>query len=352
MSETAIALEGIGVTFERKGKKVAALTDVDLEIAAGEVFAVIGFSGAGKSTLVRLINGLEKPTAGTITVEGQDLNALSAKEIRALRAQVGMVFQQFNLLSSRTVYGNIAYPLEVAGWSKDQQRERVTELLHFVGLTEKAWSYPEELSGGQKQRVGIARALATNPRILLADESTSALDPDTTREVLSLLRRVNEEFGITIVVITHEMDVVRTLADRVAVLEAGRLVETGSVRQIFTDPQAGATRRLIGAGTDEVPDALDLAGVADDAGTADGAHGVEQPGRRLVTVYADTTRGLAGALAGAERAGVHAEIVHGGVTALKNASLATFTLSLAGDTAQVDQVVETLRALGRVEEAA
>lgn len=343
MTETAIALEGIGVTFERKGTRVDALTDIDLEIAAGEVFAVIGFSGAGKSTLVRLINGLETPTAGTITVDGQNLNALSPKQIRALRAQVGMVFQQFNLLSSRTVYGNIAYPLEVAGWSKDKQRERITELLHFVGLTAKAWSYPEELSGGQKQRVGIARALATNPRILLADESTSALDPDTTREVLALLRRVNEEFGITIVVITHEMDVVRTLADRVAVLEAGRLVETGTVRQIFTDPQAGATRRLIGAGSDEVPDALDLA----TAGAV-----ANRPGSRLVTVHADSTTGLAGALAGAERAGVDAEIVHGGITALKNESLATFTLSLAGPTEQVDQVVASLRLLGRVEEAA
>ncbi|YAL83842.1 methionine ABC transporter ATP-binding protein [Dermacoccaceae bacterium W4C1] len=339
MSETAIRFDGVGVRFTQGKSAVDALSGIDLSIDAGEVFAVIGFSGAGKSTLVRLVNGLERPTSGTVTVLGQEVTSLSPKQVRALRADVGMVFQQFNLLTSRTVYGNVAYPLEVAGWSKNAQAERVTELLNFVGLAEKAWSYPEQLSGGQKQRVGIARALATSPKILLADESTSALDPDTTREVLGLLRRINEEFGTTIVVITHELDVVRALADRVAVLESGKLVETGPVRQIFTEPTAEATRRLVGSSAEFVPAGDEL---GDLRSTTTG---------RLVTVYADDPEQLGAALGSASTHGVDLQIVHGGVTTLKHESLSTFTLSLRGDDAGVERLLESLRGAGRVEEA-
>lgn len=208
---------------------MTALSGVSLSIAPGQIYAIIGGSGAGKSTAVRMINALERPTAGPVIVEGTDITGLSAKRIRAMRTRIGMVFQQFNLMNSRTVYANVEFALATAGWPKADRRNRIAELLHFVGLAEKAWEYPRQLSGGQKQRVGIARALAANPTILLADEATSALDPQTTNDVLALLKRVNEEFDITVVVITHEMDVVRKIADRVAVLDRGRLVEEGDV---------------------------------------------------------------------------------------------------------------------------
>lgn len=339
-SDAIIRFGGVGKVFTRGSSRVAALQDVTLDVRRGEVFAVIGFSGAGKSTLVRLINALETPTSGSVTVDGRDLGALSAKEIRALRARIGMVFQQFNLLASRTVYGNVAYPLEVAGWDSERIRARVTELLNFVGLVDKAWAYPDELSGGQKQRIGIARALAARPTILLADESTSALDPDTTREVLALLRRANEELGITIVVITHEMDVVRTIADRVAVLEGGRLLETGTVHEVFADPQHPGTSRLIGATLTNIPQ-------ADDIRRLRAAH----PGR-LATVTLTEERGLGAVLGGAHERGVRFEIVHGGITVTKGESLSTFTFALDGEPDAVAAFVGELAAIGTVEEAA
>ncbi len=212
---------------------VVALDDVSLQIAAGEVCGVIGYSGAGKSTLLRLINALEIPTTGAVEIDGTDITRLPERQLRSLRSDIGMIFQQFNLFDSRTVAGNIAYPLEVAGRPRNEIRHRVAELLDFVGLAARANAYPEQLSGGQKQRVGIARALATSPRILLADEATSALDPDTTQEVLALLRRVNRELGVTIVLITHEMDVIRVIADRVVVMEGGRVIESGSVFDVL-----------------------------------------------------------------------------------------------------------------------
>lgn len=335
-----IAFDHVGKVFRRGASTVTALDDVTLEVARGEVFAVIGFSGAGKSTLVRLINALETPTSGSVTVDGHDLGGLSAAQVRALRARIGMVFQQFNLLRSRTVYGNIAYPLEVAGWGKEQITARVTELLNFVGLVDKAWAYPDELSGGQKQRIGIARALAARPTILLADESTSALDPDTTREVLALLRRANEEFGVTIVVITHEMDVVRTIADRVAVLEGGRLLETATVHQVFADPQHPGTRRLIGATLTNIPQPEDIRRLR-------ASHG-----GRLATVTLSDERGFGAVLGGAHDRGVRFEIVHGGITVTKGESLSTFTLALDGAPEAVDAFLADLGAIATVEEAA
>ena len=201
-----VSLDGVSKRFTRRGgDPVVAVDEVSLEVAQGEVIAVIGYSGAGKSTLVRLINALELPTSGSVRVAGQDLTTLSEKDLRAARSKIGMIFQQFNLFRSRTVAGNVGYPLRVAGVPAKERDARVPELLDFGGLLDRAHAYPEQLSGGQKQRVGIARALATNPPLLLADEATSALDPDTTTEVLSLLRRVNTELGVTIVVITHEM---------------------------------------------------------------------------------------------------------------------------------------------------
>lgn len=235
----------ISKTFKIGNREVNAVKDVSLSIQKGEIFGIIGFSGAGKSTLLRLVNLLETPTTGEIEVNGVNIGTLSQKEVRKLRSGIGMIFQNFNLFASRTVAGNVAYPLKLAGWSKKDIDTRVNELLSFVGLTDKAKDYPEQLSGGQKQRVGIARALATSPNILICDEATSALDPDTTSEILRLLKKVNKELGITILLITHEMHVIQEICDKVAVMENGEVIETDSVFNVFTNPQHLTTQRFI-----------------------------------------------------------------------------------------------------------
>ncbi len=240
-----IRLIDVGKRFAGPG--VAALDGVSLDIAEGEIFGVIGQSGAGKSTLIRLINALERPSTGRVEVDGIDVAALSPADLRALRRRIGMIFQNFGLLSSRTVSGNVAFPLELIGVPRDERDARVGALLERVGLTDHAAKYPAQLSGGQKQRVGIARALATDPQILLCDEATSALDPETTRSVLVLLRDLNRERGLTIVLITHEMGVVRAICDRVAVLDAGVVVETGSVADVFAGGTHPATQRMLAA---------------------------------------------------------------------------------------------------------
>jgi len=222
-----------------------ALHPINLSIQAGEVFGIIGHSGAGKSTLIRLVNRLEQATGGRVLIDDQDVMALDASGLRVLRRRIGMIFQHFNLLSSRTVTGNIAFPLELAGMSKRQRQTRVDELLHLVGLEKHAHQYPAQLSGGQKQRVGIARALATEPTLLLCDEATSALDPQTTAQVLALLDKINRKLGLTIVLITHEMDVIRRVCDRVAILDGGYLVETGPVTEVFLHPKHPTTRRFV-----------------------------------------------------------------------------------------------------------
>ena len=229
------------------GSGGAALAGVSLEVVRGEVFGVIGQSGAGKSTLIRLINALERPTAGRVEVDGIDVASLAPAALRVLRRRIGMIFQNFGLLSSRTVAANVAFPLKLADMPRAERDAKVAALLDRVGLTPYADKYPAQLSGGQKQRVGIARALATDPDILLCDEATSALDPETTRQVLALLRDLNRDLGLTIVLITHEMDVVRASCDRVAVLEQGRVVETGAVTDIFAAPSHPATRRMLAA---------------------------------------------------------------------------------------------------------
>ena len=236
-----------------------AIDNVSLDIEAGEIYGIIGYSGAGKSTLVRLINALEKATSGEIVVDGHQVTGVPDRQLRTLRLDIGMIFQQFNLFGAKTVWNNIAYPLRVAGRSRSDIQARVAELLDFVGLADKASNYPEQLSGGQKQRVGIARALATSPKILLADEATSALDPETTHEVLRLLRRVNEELGITIVVITHEMDVIQTLATKVAVMDRGRIVEQGDVFDVFSNPREPSSQRFVSTVVRGIPAPDELA---------------------------------------------------------------------------------------------
>ena len=244
-SVPVIRFQQVQKSYAVGGCEVAALHPLDLEIRAGEVFGIIGHSGAGKSTLIRLINRLEAPSGGQLHVDGQDVAALDGDGLRALRRRIGMIFQHFNLLSSRTVAQNVAFPLELAGEPRARIDARVAELLERVGLSGHAGKYPAQLSGGQKQRVGIARALATDPKILLCDEATSALDPQTTASVLALLADLNRELGLTIVLITHEMDVIRRVCDRVAVLDAGHLVESGAVTDVFLHPRHPTTRRFV-----------------------------------------------------------------------------------------------------------
>lgn len=231
--------------FGSADKEVQAVKDVSLTISKGEIFGVVGFSGAGKSTLLRLVNLLERPTSGRVTVNDLELSSISQADLRKLRRKIGMIFQSFNLFNSRTVYGNIAYPLKLARMPKQQIDNRVKELLQFVGLQDKSDQYPEQLSGGQKQRVGIARALATSPDILICDEATSALDPETTEEILQLLRKVNEEYNITILLITHEMHVIRSICHRMAVMEKGAVIEVGNVYDMFSNPKSKTTKKFI-----------------------------------------------------------------------------------------------------------
>ena len=240
-----IELTHITKTFGTGSNQVHAVQDVSLTIREKEIYGIIGFSGAGKSTLVRCINLLERPTSGTVTVNAQEMTALTPVQLRAARKKIGMIFQHFNLMRSRTVYGNVAYPLKGSGLTKQQISQKVRELLALVELSDKENAYPSQLSGGQKQRVAIARALANDPKILLCDEATSALDPQTTHSILHLLRQLNEKLGLTVVVITHEMAVVKEICDRVAVMDHGRVVEEGDVFSVFSSPREAVTRDFI-----------------------------------------------------------------------------------------------------------
>ncbi len=231
--ETVIEITDVTKVYRQADRELVALDRVSLEVKAGEIFGVLGQSGAGKSTLIRCVNLLERPTAGSIKLGGQELTALPAPQLRAVRQQIGMIFQHFNLLSSRTVADNSAFPLEVMGMERQARRAKVGELLTLVGLEDKAGAYPSQLSGGQKQRVGIARALAGNPRVLLSDEATSALDPETTRSILQLLRDLNQRLGLTILLITHQLEVVKSICDSVAIMRAGRIVEQGAVVDVL-----------------------------------------------------------------------------------------------------------------------
>lgn len=243
--DAIVRIQNLNKTFRGRAGTVVALDGIDLDIMRGEIFGIIGLSGAGKSTLVRCINFLETPTEGTVTVDGQDLGKLSKKELLRARRNMGMIFQQFNLLQQRTALENICFPLEIAGVSKADAQKRARELLEIVGLSERAGNYPSQLSGGQQQRVAIARALATNPKILLCDEATSALDPTTTRSILSLLKEINKTLGITVIIITHEMSVIEEICQRVAIIDSSRIAEVGAVDHVFTRPQSAMAKQLI-----------------------------------------------------------------------------------------------------------
>ncbi len=240
-----IELKHLTKRFNIKEGIFTALEDINLEIADGDIYGIIGMSGAGKSTLVRCINMLERPTEGSVVVDGKALETLTPKELRAARRDITMIFQQFNLLMQRTCLNNVCFPMELAGVKKADAKKRAMELLTLVGLPEKANAYPAQLSGGQKQRVAIARALATDPKVLLCDEATSALDPSTTHSVLSLIKEINQKLGITVIVITHQMSVVEEICNRVAILDGGRAVEVGDVVDIFANPKTNAAKQLV-----------------------------------------------------------------------------------------------------------
>lgn len=245
MEKPIIALKGISKTYVTDHGNFTALSDVSLSIYKGEIYGIIGMSGAGKSTLVRCINYLERPTKGTVLFDGKDLERLSAHELRQARQSMSMIFQQFNLLMQRTAEENVCFPLEIAGVKKAEAKKRAKELLRLVGLEDKMDSYPSQLSGGQKQRIAIARALATNPKVLLCDEATSALDPSTTQSILSLLKQINEELGITIVIITHEMKVVEQICSHVAIIAESQIAEVGTVQEVLTHPKSKVGQKLV-----------------------------------------------------------------------------------------------------------
>lgn len=337
-----IELRHIVKRFESKAGTVTAVNDVSLHIEKGEVFGIIGFSGAGKSTLVRCINLLERPTSGEVLIDGTDITKLAAKELRGVRQKIGMIFQHFNLMPSRTVYENIEMPLKLTNLSAEERREKIRSLLELVELADKSEAYPSQLSGGQKQRVAIARALANDPKVLLCDEATSALDPKTTRSILKLLREVNSRLGITIVVITHQMDVVKFICDRAAVMEHGRVVEEGTILDIFANPKVPVTKGFI----DSASNVDDLYDMLEDAEGRGVTHG---------TVYLLT---YAGASAGKplmteifKQFGVSANIIFGNIEILKGTPLGKLAVTLEGDAENVVSAVEFIKAHGvRIEE--
>ncbi len=240
-----IKIVDVEKTYNSKNGNIYALQGVSLEIKQGEIYGIIGQSGAGKSTLIRCINRLETPSKGQVFVDGKDITAMNDLQLREARYEMGMIFQHFNLLASRTIYDNVAFPLEIQGKSKSEIEAKVRPLLELVGLADRAMYYPSQLSGGQKQRVGIARALATNPKVLLCDEATSALDPQTTKSILELLKDINKKFNLTIVLITHEMQVIKEICDKVAVIEGGKIIEQGTILEVFTNPQKETTKEFI-----------------------------------------------------------------------------------------------------------
>ena len=245
MSQSIIQIQHLSKTFGDGSEAVHALEDINLDIQQGEIFGIIGLSGAGKSTLVRCMNLLERPTSGTVIVDGQNMTELSERALRLARRKITMIFQSFNLLMQRTCLKNVCFPMEIAGVPRAQARKRAAELLDLVGLADKAGAYPAQLSGGQKQRVAVARALATDPKVLLCDEATSALDPTTTASILGLLKDLNAKLGVTVVVITHQMSVIEEICSRVAILDGGVVAEMGEVQEIFSNPSTDAARRLV-----------------------------------------------------------------------------------------------------------
>lgn len=337
---TAIAFERVSKTFDVKGKPFRALHEVDLTVERGDIFGIVGYSGAGKSTLLRTVNALERPSSGRVVVDGTAVSGLTGAAIIRARQRIGMIFQQFNLLQSRNVYKNVAYPLALAGVPRAEILDRVEELLDFVGLSDKALQYPAKLSGGQQQRVGIARALANRPDILLSDEATSALDPQTTGEVLELLQRVNREYGVTILLVTHEMEVIRRVANRVAVMDRGEVVEHGTVYDVFSDPQHETSRRFVSSVLHHIPSTQTLERIRAVH------HG------RIVQLHVENRESNDPFLSRVARAhGVDFNVVYGGVSELQSRLFGSLTVELLGTDGAVDAAIADLRTTTPVTEA-
>ena len=329
-----IELKNVSKVFRAGTQEIVAVDDVSLHIDEGEIFGIIGYSGAGKSTLVRTLNGLEQPTSGSITVAGKELSRLNGKQLRQSRQKIGMIFQHFNILWSRTVVENIMFPLEIAGVPKKERLERAQELVRLVGLDGREGAYPSELSGGQKQRVGIARALANDPDVLLCDEATSALDPKTTDDVLELLLDINRRLDLTIVIITHEMEVIRKICDRVAVMQGGRVVETGKTTDIFQNPKEKITREFIQQDEDEDIDQL-LSDFRE-----------YFPEGRILRVTYPGNQSRAPIISRVSREfNVDINIIRGSIYTTQNSPVGTLYVQVFGDESDVDRAIDELQAL-------
>lgn len=328
-----IVIENLTKMYKTKTNDILAVDHLNLSIADGEIFGVIGYSGAGKSTFIRLLNRLEEPTSGTISIADQKITSLGSKDLRIARQNIGMVFQHFNLLWSRTVRDNIAFPLEVAGMKADERNKRVEELIGLVGLTGREDAYPSQLSGGQKQRVGIARALANNPKVLLCDEATSALDPETTNSILELLVKINKELGLTIVLITHEMQVIQKICNRVAVMEDGKVVELDDVLEVFSHPKQPITKKFI-------EQAL---GFNDEE---DGLHALLQTyetGKVLRLHFVGETANQALISQIAKKFEVEVSILQGKISQTQRGAYGTLIIHMSGDTAETAKALDYIK---------
>ncbi len=327
-----IQLRNVNKRYDKGLNHITAVDDVSLNIAESEIFGIIGYSGAGKSTLIRLLNGLEAPTSGDISIGELEISSITGEELRRARQKVSMIFQHFNLLWSRTVKDNIAFPLEIAGVPKEERNQKVMELIQLVGLTGREDAYPSELSGGQKQRVGIARALANDPEVLLCDEATSALDPETTDAILDLLTDINERLGLTIVLITHEMHVIRKICHRVAVMEAGQVVETGNVLELFQSPQEPITKRFVSQLTEPIEAKQAIKHLKE-----------EYPTGTLIKLIFVGERTEQPVLANLIRQfDVEVNIVQGNISHTHGGAYGTLILQLDGDAAMIQQAIQFL----------
>ena len=334
-----IRLESISKTFQTKSGTVTAVDDVTLEMQQGEIFGIIGFSGAGKSTLVRCMNLLERPTKGKVLIAGKDLMELESKELRKIRRKIGMIFQHFNLMSSRTVYQNIAFPLRKSSLSKIEKEEKIRSLLQLVDLVDKKDAYPSQLSGGQKQRVAIARALANDPDVLLCDEATSALDPQTTKSILKLLKKVNQELNITIVLITHEMAAVKEICDRVAIMEKGRVVEYGDTVQLFAYPKQKITK-------DFIHTAGNLEKVQELLEEEHELLQIEDGSKLLLLTYCGENAGHPLISYLVKKFDIEVNILYGNIDFLKGKPLGKLVISLAGTKEHIEEAMEYIREIG------
>lgn len=334
-----IRLEHVSKTFNTAAGTVHAVQDVNLQIAEGEIFGIIGFSGAGKSTLVRCINLLERPSEGNVIVDGENLTAMDMGHLREVRRKIGMIFQHFNLMRSRTVYQNIAFPLKKSRLSKEEKEKKIAGLLELVGLSDKRNAYPSQLSGGQKQRVAIARALANDPKVLLCDEATSALDPQTTQSILKLLKQVNERLGITIVLITHEMAVVKDICDHVAIMEKGCVVESGDTVSVFSHPKEAMTKDFIDTASNlgKIYDLIEERHILTEVKPGD---------RMMLLTYSGTNAGEPVISALAKKFDVSANIIYGNIDYLKGKPLGKLVVTLSGEREDMEKAVEYIRSLG------